>query len=88
MNKKQANGGLDTARLAKDMISKRTADDVSLGALSKTTGIPKPTLYIIETGVVNRIDLLIGICNWLGKPVQHYLTAKIKPHAASSDNKK
>ena len=70
---KQINNFFNKKKLASDMISFREKEGVSLKQLEGLTGVPKPSLYRIETGdVYINIDHAVAIANAIGKNISEY----------------
>jgi hypothetical protein len=72
--KKPINGKFDVKRFAADILQKRQDENLSFAALEETSTISRTAWHRAESGVLVTADSLIEICNWLGKPVQDYLT--------------
>lgn len=59
-------------KLANDILSARTKEDVSFRELSKILEIDKATLYRIECGEPPKLEAFFKICRWLNKPMEYY----------------
>lgn len=69
------NSSFKYATLAKDLFQKRSDEDLSLRTVATKTSIALATIHRMEAGAKKLdIETIISICNWLGKPVQYYLT--------------
>lgn len=76
-SKKQPNGFLDIVRLSEDIYMKRQSEGVTIRELSELTELSIATIQRYEKCIFNKgieLNSLIHVCNWLDKPVQHYLT--------------
>ena len=71
---KPINGKFDAKRFAADILAKRQAENVSFVFLENNSTISRTAWHRAESGITVTVDSIIVICNWLGKPVQHYLT--------------
>lgn len=72
------NTPFDYSTLATDILNKRTSEGITLREMSETISIPIGTCHRAEA-IATKLDIetIIPICNWLGKPLQNYLTPKI-----------
>lgn len=66
------NGKFNLKQLAKDCIAKRQAENITFAQFTKETGVTGSNLHRIETEKAPGVETLAAVCNWLGKPVQHY----------------
>lgn len=67
----------DIKKLAKDVLEKRTKDNLTFRSIAKATKnkVTTTTLQRIEAATqVPRTDTFGIICGWLGKPVQNYFS--------------
>ena len=65
----------DLKLLAKDVLAKRVKDNLTFRGIQKETKgkVMSATLQRIEAATqMPRADTLGDICQWLGKPVNHY----------------
>lgn len=73
---KPINGHFDTKQFAKDILAKREKDNLTFTDVAKAAGVERTTIYRAEAGRPIVINAICDLCNWLGKPVQDYLTTK------------
>jgi hypothetical protein len=71
---KPINGAFDYKRFGREIYEKRVADDTTFEKLSKITKLNKASWHRAESGTMVALDSIVIICNWLGKPVQSFLT--------------
>jgi hypothetical protein len=71
---KPINGAFDYKRFGKEIYEKRVANDTTFDKLSKSTKLNKASWHRAESGTIVSLDSIVIICNWLGKPVQSFLT--------------
>lgn len=73
-----AQNKFNSAKLAKDIIAKRTKEGLTQRGVAEATKqrITQSTLYRLEVpnSHIPSAVVLADICNWLGVPVQNYFS--------------